>query len=490
MTGRFLLAAWVCFTAGGLGVWAEPAPHPPAPADWKERVLPGFEPSLESVLARGGFFPDDYAREAWKNWGPEAVEGFFTLLNDPSWGEFRVEILRMLFLSPHPVAQNRLEQAVRAMISGGHAKETGRELFNCIGLFARYWPGTSLPFLKELAESPQQDVRVAAGCALAGLATDESLAAAREMLSELSGNSRYSLEWHLWKGMGKNRAREMMSGPPKAADASAGVQPEAPKQPGRDKGMEGWRREMHLRAESAVKGGDYEAALKEWNTCSPEIIEKVVRAMDKSGQRGLERVLLAHLRLIAPVMNWNSRQATVLARVAAALESDDAVPFLQAAFSAIKIEANSLVEPATEEIMDALVRLRGEKMTDYFESMAGAAKNSKMVRVHALIALGRIGTDKSVAAFKRLRDAAYGKNGAPERRPAYTHGERMAESAAMTLHYIPGEAGPAPASLDGEKALVSADYTEGEMYYPHYEVHFRRYGDEWMPVRMIPLPII
>ncbi|NCB64331.1 MAG: hypothetical protein EOM52_12185, partial [Clostridia bacterium] len=209
MTGRFLLAAWVCFTAGGLGAWAEIA-YPSPPADWKERVLPGFEPSLESVLERGGYFTDDYGREAWKNWGPEAVEGFFTLLNDPSWGEFRTEILRMLFLSPHPVAQSRLEQALRAIISEEHARETGRELFNCIGLFARYSPETSLSFLKELAESSQQDVRVAAGYALAWLATEESLAAAKEVAADLSGNSRNSLERCIVEAMGRKRAGEVM----------------------------------------------------------------------------------------------------------------------------------------------------------------------------------------------------------------------------------------------------------------------------------------
>ncbi len=491
MDGRLLLLALVCLTAGGMGALAMPAPPPKPPAGWEDRVLPGFEPSLESVLARGGFFSDDYGRDAWKNWGPEPVEGFFTLYNDPSWEKFRRQILRMLFLCPHPVARTRLEQELRAMVSRGNSLEYAGEINTFAGFFAQYLPQTSLPLLRELAKSPQEHVRVAAGYALARLATEESLAAAREVAAGLSGNSRNSLEWSIGEAMGRKRAGESMAGPPKAGGKNAGGRTEAPGQSDLEKRLTELRNDIYMRAESAVAGGDYGAALTEWRKYvhSPDIIENVVTAMDRSGQRGLERTVIGQLQSISAVVRRNSGQVAVLARVAAALQSRKAVKPLQSAFSSIKIETNSLVEPATEAIMDALVRLRGDRMTDYFASMAGNAEAPQIVRVQALIALGRIGTGKSVAAFKRLRDAAYGKNGAPERRPTYTHGERMAEAAAIILHHIPGGTGPAPVSLDGKSASVSEDYNDGQMRYMHYMLHFRRFGDEWMLVRMESMPI-
>lgn len=210
MTGRFLLSALAFLAAGGMGAWAEIAPPPSPPEGWEGRVLPGFEPSLESALARGGYFTDDYAREAWKNWGPEAVEGFFTLYNDPSWEKFRRQALQMLFLCPHPVARMRLEQELRAMVSGGNSPEYAGQINMFAAFFAQYLPQTSLPLLRELAMSPQEHIRVAAGYALARLATEESLAAAKEVAADLSGNSRNSLERCIVEAMGRKRAGEMM----------------------------------------------------------------------------------------------------------------------------------------------------------------------------------------------------------------------------------------------------------------------------------------
>lgn len=185
-----------------------PPPHPPA--GWEDRVLPGFEPSLESVLARGGYFADDYAREAWKNWGPEAVEGFFKLLNDTSWEKFRPFILRMLFLSPHPEARLRLEQELRAAASDENASKSSGDIHGFMNSFSRYFPQTSLALFKELAQSPREDVRTAVGNALAQMGTDESLALAREVAAGLTGSSRSSIEWSIEGAMGKKRAREIM----------------------------------------------------------------------------------------------------------------------------------------------------------------------------------------------------------------------------------------------------------------------------------------
>lgn len=210
MARHFGLVVTLCLTLGGVGAWASMPPLPTPPLGWEARVLPGFEPSLESALARGGRFTDDYARECWKQWGPEAVEGFFTLFGDPAWEKFREPILRMLFLSPHPEARGRLEQELRAEATGGSASKSTPEIYNFAGYFALYFPDTSLPLLKDLAHSPREDVRVAAGHALATLVTDESLAATREVAQGLSGDSRSSVEWNIEAVMGKKRAKEIM----------------------------------------------------------------------------------------------------------------------------------------------------------------------------------------------------------------------------------------------------------------------------------------
>ncbi len=239
------------------------------------------------------------------------------------------------------------------------------------------------------------------------------------------------------------------------------------------------------------KPGSMEAMLSEWrqNIYSPEVIDQAVAALDKAGRHDLERIVVKQLRAIPAIVGLNTAQVTVLARAAAALESRKAVEPLQAVFPTARIISGSFFDHGTEAVMETLVRLRGERMTDYFESVAGNAEASRDARVQALIALGRIGTDKAIAAFRRLRDAAYGKNGAPDRHPAYTDGERMAEAAAMILHYIPGEAGTLFAALPADSASVSADHNDGSMSYGHYTLHFHRFGNEWLLLKMEAMPM-
>ncbi len=220
------------------------------------------------------------------------------------------------------------------------------------------------------------------------------------------------------------------------------------------------------------------------NRVSQELVDQKIAALDKAARREYERFVVEQLWSTPVVLaSVNSRRVTLLARMATALNSRRAVEPLQAVFPKIK-ETVYLTDQSAEAVMEALVRLRGERMVGYFETVAGDAKVSADVRVQALIALGRIGTDKSVAAFKRLRDAVYLKYGAPELRPTYTQAERMAEAAAMILHYIPGGLGPAPTELSGRHASFSPDNSEGSMRYQYKMLHFRRFGDEWLLLRM------
>lgn len=107
----------------------------------------------------------------------------------------------------------------------------------------------------------------------------------------------------------------------------------------------------------------------------------------------------------------------------------------------------------------------------------------------AYLALGRIGSEKSVAAFTRLRDRSLTAAGIPKVEDG-THAEKMTEAAAIAL----GLPADYRKSLDepnswGRQWKVSNDYSESSMECASSFVQLKRFGDEWIPVAFEPLPV-
>lgn len=118
----------------------------------------------------------------------------------------------------------------------------------------------------------------------------------------------------------------------------------------------------------------------------------------------------------------------------------------------------------------------------------------------ALAALGQMGTKKSVSAWKKLRDAAYSKPGAPQKKTSYTHAERIIETAIMVLYIIPGAPDESAQSTEGPRlkfdpkdVRVFADGETAELSISigydcntRANLKFRRVGDEWMATEVSP----
>jgi hypothetical protein len=188
---------------------AELTPPPKPPEGWETRVLAGFLPPLESVLAEPTFVPPDKIKKNWGAWGPGAVDGFLKLYHDPAWEKFRSKILGLLFTSPYPEARARLEQEVRKAAAENNP-DSDYSLHHFIRVFAQYYPKDSMPLLQELAKSSNLDVRDAAGCTLASLATPESVAAAKNVAESLPENKRMSVKYSIDAAEGTLRSKEIM----------------------------------------------------------------------------------------------------------------------------------------------------------------------------------------------------------------------------------------------------------------------------------------
>ena len=105
-----------------------------------------------------------------------------------------------------------------------------------------------------------------------------------------------------------------------------------------------------------------------------------------------------------------------------------------------------------------------------------------------------IGSRKAVSAYVKLREDAFKKDWAPKPKSQYTHADKIAEAASMTVNVIPDER-PADGRTDLadpklKYAWVSEDYAKGSILWFGYSIEARRFGNEWIVVsaQRIPIP--
>ncbi len=225
-----------------------------------------------------------------------------------------------------------------------------------------------------------------------------------------------------------------------------------------------------------------------------ETLQEKVDALSAKERRQLERAVLDGIAVLPDTIGWRGWEANEMQLYAAlviVLKDEDAVPLLQdhlAGLQSGEDRGTFWGRPETAgAIANAIVALEGDDSTEYFAGLAGDPAADRAVRLAALLALGEIGSKGSAEAFARLRDAAYGSPNAPERKEAYTHAERMTESAHMVLWVLSGNGGMAPRPFNADAysgATVSEDYTSGSLNTTTFggwtDLQFRRVGDEWL----------
>ncbi|MCC6699533.1 MAG: hypothetical protein IT365_28160, partial [Candidatus Hydrogenedentes bacterium] len=225
-----------------------------------------------------------------------------------------------------------------------------------------------------------------------------------------------------------------------------------------------------------------------------------VKALPAGVQRDLRKAVRHSLEALPNAIGWRGWMASelqLITALAAHLHDNDALPILKKKLHDLQPDSEQDTfywgSPQTAgALAEAIVALEGEKAVDYFAELAGDVSCDRGSRIAALIALGQIGTEKSAAAFKRLRDAAYDRPNAPPRKETYTHAERMAETAHMIFWVLTTDLSSPLARPFEPKAFtgatVSENYGEGTlnttMFGGWTDLHFRRVGEEWLLARI------
>jgi hypothetical protein len=140
-------------------------------------------------------------------------------------------------------------------------------------------------------------------------------------------------------------------------------------------------------------------------------------------------------------------------------------------------------------LANLLAELQGDSEVDYFYDLAENNKWLYHIRSAAIVALGRIGTKKSIAAFTELRDKARSFPDAPQQKESYTHAERICEATNMALKFMPG---PSRSEMgfgaNTSSVHVSQNYQRGTVIFSigsaRKEITLRRFSSEWVVVEI------
>ena len=214
------------------------------------------------------------------------------------------------------------------------------------------------------------------------------------------------------------------------------------------------------------------------------------RKIQESVRRELAELVAARLEELPGRYWFEAREATRLAAAAEGYGLSETVPALQDMLARWLSAGEGVShDRQLRVVVHAVVALAGDDAVPFFAAAATDARFLYEVRRESVVGLGQIGTEKSVAAFVKLRDAAFGKPGTPERKESYTHAEKMAETVEMVFNVIPrlpsDDAPPPLATVSPEDAWVSEGFTEGHIgcRMPgggYTRIMMRRFGNEWL----------
>jgi protocatechuate 3,4-dioxygenase beta subunit len=245
----------------------------------------------------------------------------------------------------------------------------------------------------------------------------------------------------------------------------------------------------------APKAGSPEAIFQEWmETRRKQRDRAQPPTLDAWSRRAFESWIIGRIEDTRVVIQLNRDEVDALATAASEFNISSAVEPLKALATRITIDpqAVSWYGGFPNSVITAIAELDGNDAVPFMESLAGDATADAQLRSYAVVALGAIGAEDAVAAYKRLRDAAYGQPGAPEPQESYTHGERMAEAAMMTLYIIPGIAHRREVNVESARiddTYSTGEITAGDAMSGATTLKMRRFGDEWLIVEIGPTVI-
>ena len=248
-------------------------------------------------------------------------------------------------------------------------------------------------------------------------------------------------------------------------------------------------------AEAVLNAWEQEFKKREWRREKREEIGTAPRELRESVRRDLAGLITGRLDELVGRYHFERDEASMLAVAAERYGLKEAIPAIQSVLSRWYISPVQMIQAdyRSQVTVLAIVKLAGDDTVDFFASTATDRVYPYWIRSLSLVALGQIGTEKSVDAFVQLRDAAYGTPGAPSRKQQYTHEEKIAETLEMVFNVIAwqpeSEDDTPPMVTAPEKAVVSEDGTTGTIgcsfnRQGRTRIHMKRFGDEWLVVRI------
>lgn len=231
-----------------------------------------------------------------------------------------------------------------------------------------------------------------------------------------------------------------------------------------------------------VEGSD-EAVLEElfveWQKRPDQTDDKALKGLwERRSRRDRKRIQDAATARLAQPLLADIATLPFLAQLAVTAKMKKAVPDLMRHLPYFPENEAWQGAPA---ISNALADLAGNDVLPYFTQAMSPALDQR-TRLAAIVAMNRIGTPESLAAWRALRDGARALPNAPQPQAEYTHGERMAESMVLLTGYLSGVMPSVPLSSYG--AEVDADYVTGRIWMMNTNYVMHRYGDEWIPIEI------
>jgi len=151
---------------------------------------------------------------------------------------------------------------------------------------------------------------------------------------------------------------------------------------------------------------------------------------------------------------------------------------------------SAMTASSVEPVLKAIILLGGGD-ADGFARLAADPSADPAARVAGVVALGMMGTDESIAAWRALRASMQGDPLMPARSPDDSHEDRMTEAIALTMFVAPylGEESPAAAdALPINVRSVDDNYEFGQATVGiaraggSTQVTLRRFGEDWLVI--------
>ena len=458
--------------------WAESVELRP-PDGWENEVVSGVAPSVESTLVNNSAYCNEEVEAYWDRWDTKALDAVIRLYEDERWDDYNDVLLKLLFLCPLEEAEVYIKDSISelACTAGANHNDEWR-LYDFCRRLTWHKPALAETVLQSLLDVDSNAVRQVVVKTYANTESAEALDTARALLELLPDKMQDPLLMQIAGTAGRMRAKEPMT-TAQAHDVTR-------------------RAQDHLEQQQL---GNLDLRLT--TGTDDELLERWVQRLTdspnaKNDLQRLDRTTAGRLwhaakaRIGQPSKKYSlSHDKDWLVRLVSYLREPDSISFLQQLLSQAGPDDQLEYYRSWQlECVIALADMMGDDAVPFLEALIARPGTPPRVKTCSIIGLGRIGSQKSVAAYVRLRDQAFEKTGVPERKTEYTHAEKIAEAYYMTIYIISDRCTWCTGSVPGS-IVVSEEYLEGELTTFDgctFSIwRLRRFGSEWL-VTGLPEP--